>query len=120
MTNPCAPAYGQISASVAVSSPTSVTCLLSGCSIGSIPSRRRDSRLALSSTTLCPRRWDVARPATCDRCRRLDRTNSEFSLQSNDLRPEPIAFVLELNDSLAEPAVLDQRLGRFSGVDEAG
>jgi hypothetical protein len=41
-------------------------------------------------------------------------------LQSNDLRPEPIAFVLELIDSLAELAVLDERLGRFSGVDEAG
>jgi hypothetical protein len=77
-------------------------------------------RLALSSTTLCLRRWNVARPATCDRCRRLDRKSSEFGLQSNDLRPEPIAFVLELNDSLAELAVLDERLGRFSGVDEAG
>jgi hypothetical protein len=41
-------------------------------------------------------------------------------LQSNDLRPEPIAFVLELFDSLAELAVLDERLGRFGGVDEAG
>jgi hypothetical protein len=50
----------------------------------------------------------------------VHRPSSNFTPQSDDLSPEAVALVLELDDALTKLPVLDESLGCLSRVDESG
>jgi hypothetical protein len=50
----------------------------------------------------------------------VHRPSSKFTLQSDDLSPEAVALFLELGEALTKSAILHERLGRPSGVDQSG